>query len=91
MAEKSLVNELVEMLGAALDELELELAAGAELELELELDDELPQAATPTLAHNTSAVIIGLLFSKCIGTYLLFLRSNVAWPRRACAAQRLSQ
>jgi hypothetical protein len=59
-----LVNESAEMLGAAplADDV-----APAELELELELElDELPQAATTTLAAAATAAIANLLFSKCM-------------------------
>jgi hypothetical protein len=66
IAEKSLVNDDVEMLGAGAAELLLAAAdAVLVLELELELLDELPQAATPTLAVMASAATIVLLFSKC--------------------------
>lgn len=59
MAEKSLVNDEVETLGAAAAE---ELPADDELPLELalELEDELPQAETPTLATSASAAITAL-------------------------------
>jgi hypothetical protein len=61
MAEKSLVNDEAETLGAgaAADELALEL-----LEVELELD-ELPQADTATPAVIASATNTALLLSKC--------------------------
>jgi hypothetical protein len=64
--EKSLVNDSAEMLGPLLlAEDEDDVAAGA-LELVDELDfDELPQAATPTLAHTARAAKTGLLLSKC--------------------------
>jgi len=67
MALKSLVNDEAEMLGVDPDELELELELdpGLELELELELDDELPQAAAPTLAVTASTAKTALPFSKC--------------------------
>jgi hypothetical protein len=51
MAEKSLVNEVAEMLGAAAP---AELDAEAEPELELLLD-ELPQAATSAATANAGA------------------------------------
>jgi hypothetical protein len=73
IAEKSFVNDAVEMLGAdpellvdepvpvdaaaAVDELELELG----LELVFEFDDELPHAETPTLAAAISAATTALL------------------------------
>jgi hypothetical protein len=62
MAEKSLVNDEAETLGAgaAADELALEL-----LEVELELEDELPQADTATPAVIASATNPALLLSKC--------------------------
>ena len=66
--EKSLVNDSAEMLGAALLLLaaDVDVAAGALLELDEELElDELPHAATPTLAHTARAAKTGLRFSKC--------------------------
>jgi hypothetical protein len=55
------------MAGAApaADEDDDAVVAAAELELDEELDDdELPQAATPTLAHTARAAKTGLRLSK---------------------------
>jgi hypothetical protein len=62
MAEKSLVNDAAEMLGAAppdaaddVPALELELAA-AELDFEVELDPELPQPAMTAAATSVGTI-----------------------------------
>jgi hypothetical protein len=61
-----LVNDSAEMLGAGAAD-EDDDAAGAALELDEELDDddELPHAATPTLAHTARAARNGLRIGKC--------------------------
>jgi hypothetical protein len=89
MAEKSLVNDDTETLGAAAAEL---LAADVDelpLELALELEFELPQAATPTLAVAASAAMTALLFSKCTLTSSSYSSNNAAGA--LLTAQRLSQ
>ena len=54
----------------------------------VELDDELPQAATPTLAVTASAAIRDLLFSKCTCTSSSYITNNLGvraasrWPPR---------
>ena len=78
------MNELTEMLGAELLALELldvaaELLVAAALELDDD-DDELPQAVTPTHAHEMSAAMTGLLFSKFTVT------SSSSGVRQRCGA-----
>jgi hypothetical protein len=83
IAEKSFVNDEAEMLGVgAAAEVLVELLVEVD---ELELD-ELPQAATPTLAPSTSATTTSLLFSKCTMT-LLFRPLATTWHGRATLRQ----
>jgi len=77
IAEKSFVNDATEMLGAAADADDDAAADVVAEELEeLELEDELPQAATPTLAVTASAAITDLLFSKCTCTSSYYVNNN---------------
>ena len=68
-AEKSLVNELAEMLGAAPPDDELDMLDVAVPPADDELDDdeldELPQAATPSVAVTARAATSGLRLRKC--------------------------
>jgi hypothetical protein len=59
-----LVNDSAEILGAGAADDDDDGAAAAELEDELD-DDELPHAATPTLAHTARAARNGLRIGKC--------------------------
>jgi hypothetical protein len=63
MAEKSLVNDVAEMLGVAPDVLLLPVDPDVELVDEL---DELPHAASVTAASATRTANAALLFSKCM-------------------------
>jgi hypothetical protein len=90
--EKSLVNDSAEMAGAApaADEDDDAVVAAAELELDEELDDdELPQAATPTLAHTARAAKTGLRLSKFTMTSLLL--SMMGTARGGQSARAMSQ
>jgi hypothetical protein len=80
MAEKSLVNDAVEMLGVDDDE-ELLLLLDEPPLLELELD-ELPQAAMIRHAATRATAVISLLFSKCTMTSSSFS----PWIKRRCGA-----
>jgi hypothetical protein len=85
IAEKSLVNESAEMLGAAAADELLAVAVPPD-EPDDELDDELdelPQAATPMVAATARAATSGLRVRKCTCNLLC----SLSWVTAASVAK----